>query len=303
MKKLQTTYSVFYLKERLQSYLELCKPKVVLLLLITAMVGMFLASPGWVEPFILIFATLGIGLGAASAAVVNHIVDQQFDIKMNRTLSRPIPQGKVSTKQAVIFSALLGLTSMLMLTFLINPLTAWLTLFGMVGYAFIYSMYLKHATPQNIVIGGLSGALPPLLGWTSVTNSIDREALILVLIIFTWTPPHFWALAIHRKDDYKNANIPMLPVTHGIEFTKNSIIFYCLMLFLVSLVPFIIGMNGMVYLISAMVLGSWFLYYAIKLKVAPKADTAITTFFVSIKYLFLLFLALLFDHSLLISGS
>ena len=281
-----------------QDYLELCKPRVVALLLVTAVVGMHLATPGLVNLDILILGTLGIACAACSAAVVNHVVDERIDALMNRTRRRPMPQGHMTIGKAIVFATVLALASMIILVFFINPLTAVLTLLGLVGYAFVYTMYLKHATPQNIVIGGLSGALPPLLGWTCVTNSIDREAVLLVLIIFTWTPAHFWPLAIDRYEDYKNAGVPMLPVTHGIEFTKSSVIFYTVALILISLLPFAIGMSGPVYLASAIALGGWFLYYTLMLKWAPKPNTAIKTFFVSINYLFGLFMALTIDHYL-----
>jgi len=257
---------------------------------------MHLATPGFVPPMVLILATLGIGFAAASAAVVNHVVDERIDALMNRTLNRPLPKGNMSSTKAIVFAAILATTSMFILVAFINLLTAILTLAGLVGYAFIYSMYLKHATPQNIVIGGLSGALPPLLGWTAVTNSIDREALLLVLIVFTWTPAHFWALAIDRCEEYKKARVPMLPVTHGINFTKSCVIFYTLSVVVVSLIPFIIQMSGLIYLIIAVGLGAWFLYYAFKLKFNEEDNTAIKTFYVSIYYLFYLFLALLLDH-------
>lgn len=279
-----------------REYLQLCKPKVVLLLLITAVVGMHLATPGMVPPGILFFGTTGIGLAACAAAVVNHIVDEKIDVLMLRTQGRPIPRGKIDPYKAMVFAALMASLSMAMLTLFVNPLTAVLTLAGLVGYAFVYTMYLKHATPQNIVIGGLSGALPPMLGWTAVTDSVDREAILLVLIIFTWTPAHFWALAIDRVEEYKKAKVPMLPVTHGIEVTKNYVIFYTLALFVVTLIPYVIGMSGLIYLLSAVSLGMWFIFYAIKLKCAPQEKTALKTFFVSIHYLFYLFAMLLVDH-------
>jgi heme o synthase len=284
-----------------RDYLELCKPKVVSLLLITAMVGMCLASPGWVRIDIFLFATLGIGMAAAAAAVVNHVVDEKIDARMQRTAYRPMPNQRISKAQAISFAAILAVTSMAILAVLINPLTAVLTLFGLVGYAFIYTLYLKHATPQNIVIGGLSGALPPLLGWTSVTNSIDGEAILLVLIVFTWTPPHFWALAIARVDDYKNAKVPMLPVTHGIEFTKSCVVAYTCALLLITLVPYGIGMSGLLYLAGAIGLGGWFLFHALKLKYKPQPDSAMRTFRVSISYLLYLFVLLLLDHYLWLS--
>lgn len=280
-----------------RSYFELCKPRVVALLLVTAVVGMLLASPGGLVSLeILILGTLGIACAACSAAVVNHVVDQRIDAVMQRTQRRPIPQGNMTPRKAIIFAVCLALASMLILGIFINLLTAILTLVGLVGYAFVYTMYLKHATPQNIVIGGLSGALPPLLGWTCVTNSVDQEAILLVLIIFTWTPAHFWPLAIDRYDDYKKANVPMLPVTHGIEYAKSSVIFYAAALILASVMPFVIGMSGIVYLASAIALGGWFLYYTLLLKFKPKPKTAIKTFFVSINYLLGLFLALTIDH-------
>ncbi len=279
-----------------QDYLELCKPRVVALLLVTAVVGMLLATPELVNLDILILGTLGIACAACSAAVVNHIVDERIDAVMERTQQRPMPQGHMTIRKAVVFAASLALASMMILGFFINVLTAVLTFVGLVGYAFIYTMYLKHATPQNIVIGGLSGALPPLLGWTCVTNSIELEAGLLVLIIFTWTPAHFWPLAIDRYEDYKNAKVPMLPVTHGIEYTKSFVLFYTVALILISLLPFVIGMSGLVYLASALVLGGWFLYHTLVLKFAAKPKTAIKTFFVSINYLFGLFMALTIDH-------
>lgn len=286
-----------------RDYLELCKPKVVALLMLTAVVGMFLAvdptqqlMPSWDA---LIFGNIGIALAASAAAIINHVVDRKIDALMVRTTGRPIPTGKVPPGHAVILAAVLSVISMLLLALLVNPLTAWLTLFGLVGYAFIYTMYLKRATPQNIVIGGLSGALPPLLGWTAVTGGngqISVEALILVLIIYTWTPPHFWALAIHRRDDYAKANIPMLPVTHGIEFTKTSIILYTILLILATWLPFLIQMSGVIYFVSANILGSWFLYHTLKLKYNPEPNSAMRTFGVSITYLLALFLVLLVDH-------
>ncbi len=279
-----------------REYYQLCKPKVVMLLLITAVVGMHLATPGWVPFDVLIIGTLGIGLAASAAAVVNHIVDEKIDILMMRTQGRPIPQGKADPYKAIVFAAIMATLSMILLSVYINILTAVLTLAGLVGYAFVYTMYLKHATPQNIVIGGLSGAIPPLLGWTAVTNSIDREAILLVAIVFTWTPAHFWALAIDRVEDYRKAKVPMLPVTHGIEFTKSCVIFYTLALFVVTLIPYFIEMSGLIYLVSAIGLGLWFSFYAFKLKFAANDKTAMKTFYVSIQYLLYLFVAFLVDH-------
>ena len=296
MSELQSQSSDLAVTSSWRDYLELCKTKVVVLLLVTAVVGMHLATPGLVSLDILFLGTLGIACAACAAAVVNHIVDERIDAVMERTQRRPMPQGNMTTRKAIIFATVLATASMIILGFFINILTAVLTFVGLVGYAFVYTMYLKHATPQNIVIGGLSGALPPLLGWTSVTNSIDQEAVLLVLIIFTWTPAHFWPLAIDRYEDYKNARIPMLPVTHGIEFAKSSVIFYTVALLLISIVPFVIGMSGLLYLVSAIALGGWFMYYTLVLKFAPKPRTAIKTFVVSINYLFGLFVALTIDH-------
>lgn len=293
-----STTSITHARSLWRDYLELCKPKVVSLLLITAMVGMCLASPTWVDLSTFVFATTGIGFGAASAAAINHVLDEKIDTRMLRTAHRPMPNGRISRVHALIFSGTLATLSMALLLLLVNPLTALLTLFGLVGYAFVYTVYLKHATPQNIVIGGLSGALPPLLGWTSVTNSIDTQGVLLVLIIFTWTPAHFWSLAIHRIDDYRNADIPMLPVTHGIEFTKSCILAYTVTLLPVSLIPVAMGMSGYLYLVGASGLGLWFLYQAFLLKFRPGPDTAINTFWVSIHYLFYLFIFLLVDHYL-----
>ena len=285
-----------------REYLEMCKPKVVALLLLTAVIGMFLATPGMVPLDILLFGTVGIGMAAGAAAVVNHVVDRRIDAIMMRTDSRPIPKGKIAPKQAIIFATLMSVISMLMLYWLVNPLTAWLTLFGLVGYAFVYTMYLKRATPQNIVIGGISGAIPPLLGWTAVTGlngEIPPHALLLVLIIYTWTPPHFWALAIHRRDDYAKAKIPMLPVTHGIEFTKTCIVLYTILLIVTTVLPWLVGMNGLLYLIGAMVLGGQFLTMTIKLKFGKNKMQAMRTFRFSITYLMLLFLIMLADHYLI----
>ncbi len=282
-----------------QDYLELCKPKVVALILLTAVVGMFLAVPGMVPLDILILGTLGIGMASGAAAVVNHVVDAQIDAKMARTLSRPVATGAIDPRKALMFGATLACLSMVILSVWVNLLTAVLTFFGLVGYAFVYTMYLKRATPQNIVIGGLSGAIPPLLGWVAVTGEngqIPAQALLLVLIIFVWTPPHFWALAIHRRDEYAKADIPMLPVTHGIEFTKTNIIFYTLLLILSTILPFLIHMFGLIYLLGSTVLGLIFLVYALRLKFADRPGLAMATFGYSIVYLMLLFFIMLIDH-------
>jgi protoheme IX farnesyltransferase len=286
-------------RARWQDYFELCKPKVVALILLTAIVGMFLAVPGMVPWDILILGTLGIGMASGAAAVVNHVVDAQIDAKMARTLNRPVATGTIEPKKALLFGAILAALSMMILALWVNPLTAVLTFFGLVGYAFVYTMYLKRATPQNIVIGGLSGAIPPLLGWVAVTGQdgqIPHQALLLVLIIFVWTPPHFWALAIHRRDDYAKADIPMLPVTHGIEFTKTNIIFYTILLLLATLLPFLTKMFGLIYLIGSTVLGIIFLIFALRLKFADRPGLAMQTFGYSIVYLMLLFIVMLVDH-------
>lgn len=283
-----------------RDYYELTKPKVVYLLVFTAVVGMFLANDvtqSWFPPLsALIFGTLGIAFASGAAAVVNHVVDARIDTMMARTMQRPVAQGRVKPRNAVIFSTVLAVVAMAMLWFLVNPLTAVLTLGGLVGYAFVYTMFLKRATPQNIVIGGLSGAIPPLLGWTSVTGSADPHAWLLVLIIFTWTPPHFWALSIHRIEDYAKAEIPMLPVTHGEDFTKTSIVLYTVLLILSTLLPYLTGMSGIIYLVAAVGLGLWFLYYTVVLKYREREGIAMKTFGVSIGYLTFLFAFLLIDH-------
>lgn len=280
-----------------RNYFDLCKPKVVALLLLTAVVGIVLASPpGDISLFTLVFATLGIGLAAAAGAVINQVVEQDSDARMARTENRPLPQGKVTQQNAFIFAVLLAASSVFILTGYINVLTAVLTFASMIGYAVVYTMYLKKATPQNIVIGGLAGATPPLLGWTAVTNSIDPHGIILVLIIYTWTPPHFWALAIHRRDDYAKVNLPMLPVTHGIEFTKYSILAYTILMIMVTLLPFLTFMRGWIYLAAAVILGLIFLYKVFELMFSTKENAAISTFVYSINYLMLLFIAMVVDH-------
>ena len=282
----------------IKNYYELCKPNVVLMMLITALVGSLLASKTLAPLSLIAFAMLGIGLCASSAAAINQIIDRKADANMNRTENRPIPQGEVSPVNASIFAFILGSLGATILVIYVNTLTALLTLASLIGYAFIYTVYLKRATPQNIVIGGLAGAAPPLLGWTAVTNSIDPNSLLLVLIIFAWTPPHFWALAIHRKDDYAKENIPMLPVTHGVQFTKLQIILYTIILILVSLLPFVVMMSGILYLISALILGVIFLYYAVRLYFDEANALAFPTFVYSIYYIFIIFAALLLDHYL-----
>lgn len=279
-----------------RDYVELCKPRVVALMLLTVVVGMYLAVPGAVPLSTLLVSLLGIGFCAGSAAAINHLVDKRIDAIMSRTHKRPIARGRISVPQAFCFASLLGVTGLLLLILLVNPLTALLTFVTLIGYAGIYTGYLKRATPQNIVIGGLAGAAPPLLGWTAVTNHLDPQALLLVLIIFTWTPPHFWALAIYRYDDYQHAEIPMLPVTHGIPFTKLNIVLYTILLIVVSVLPFIIGMSGWVYLVAALGLGLRFLQWSVRLYRSEQATLAMQTFRFSIVYLMLLFIALLIDH-------
>lgn len=281
-----------------RDFYEMCKPRVVMLMILTSLVGMFLAVPGMVPLDVLLLGNLGIALVAASGAVVNHLIDRKIDIMMKRTHNRPLPQGRVDPKQTIVFAVTIGVMGMAILLFWVNSLCAWLTLGSFVGYAFIYTGYLKHATPQNIVIGGLSGAMPPLLGWSAVTGTIEPDALILVLIIFAWTPPHFWALAIHRKDEYAKSGVPMLPVTHGEYVTKVHIIVYTAILLVVSVFPYFSGMSGLLYLVSALVLGLGFLVWSGLLMFKPKPSTAMDTFKYSIVYLALLFVALVVDHYL-----
>jgi protoheme IX farnesyltransferase len=279
-----------------RDYLELCKPSVVALMMLTAVIGMFLATPGMVPWQVLVFGNLGIALCAASAAAVNHLVDRRIDAVMARTRARPMVRGAVDTRHAIAFAAVIGVAGMAILIVLVNPLTAWLTLASLVGYAFIYTFWLKRATPQNIVIGGLAGAAPPLLGWTAVTNEIHGYALLLVLIIFAWTPPHFWALAIHRKDEYAKVEIPMLPVTHGEKHTALHVLLYTLILIAVTLLPFATGMSGPLYLLGAVVLGFGFLYWAVRLMIGKDPRVPMQTFWYSIIYLMALFLVMLLDH-------
>ena len=280
-----------------RAFYELTKPRVVVLIVFTAIVGMFLAVPGWPGAVPLIFGTMGIGFGASGAAVFNHILDARIDIHMLRTRGRPLPQGRVSERAALKFASMLTLISMILLWFVVNPLTAVLTFFSLIGYAVIYTVYLKRATPQNIVIGGAAGAAPPILGWTAVTNEVHADALLLFLIIFVWTPPHFWALAIARKKEYAKVNIPMLPVTHGEAYTRLNILLYTILLVLVTIIPYLIGMSGIIYLLTAMILGGMFLFHAIQMMRYPdELNRAMKTFRFSINYLGLIFGALLLDH-------
>ena len=280
----------------IKNYYELCKPNVVLMMLLCALVGIILASDTLLPLIEILVPLVGIGLCSGSAAAINQIIDREADAEMARTDKRPIPQGEISVTNASIFAFVIGLLGVLILVYFVNSLTAILTIFALGGYAFIYTIFLKRATPQNIVIGGLAGAAPPLLGWASVTNTIEPNALILVLIIFIWTPPHFWALAIYRKDDYAKQSIPMLPVTHGVAFTKLQIVLYTIILFLVSLFPYIVLMSGAVYLISAIILSSLFLFYSVRLYLSDDDKYAMQTFWYSIYYIFLIFIALIVDH-------
>jgi len=282
-----------------RDYYEMCKPNVVLLMLLTSVIGMCMATPGWVPWQVLLFGNLGIALCAGSAAAVNHLVDRRIDFIMARTHNRPVAQGRIDTTHAIIFALVMGVVGMAILITQINQLTAWLTLASLLGYAVVYTLWLKRATPQNIVIGGLAGAAPPLLGWTAVTNDVHGHGLLLVLIIFAWTPPHFWALAIHRRDDYAKVDIPMLPVTHGIRYTKVHTLLYTLILFAVTLMPFATGMSGMLYLIGAVVLGLGFIYWAVVMMIGKNPDAPMQTFRYSIIYLMALFIIMLADHYLL----
>tara|TARA_B100000963_G_scaffold354641_1_gene371518 strand:- start:7006 stop:7872 length:867 start_codon:yes stop_codon:yes gene_type:complete len=285
----------------LKSYYHLCKPNVVYMMLICAVVGMLLAEQ-YVSSYLYLFISLlGIALCAASAAAINQVIDRKTDASMTRTDQRPLPQGELSPMHASIFALIIGVLGSMILYFFVNTLTMVLTITSLIGYAFIYTVYLKRATPQNIVIGGLAGAAPPLLGWSSITNTIDPYALLLVLIIFVWTPPHFWALAIYRKDEYAKESIPMLPVTHGVQFTKLQIVLYTVILFIVSILPYVVLMSGIIYLVSALILSSMFMYYSVKLYISKDNEIAMKTFQFSIYYIFLIFLALLVDHFIIIA--
>jgi len=284
-----------------RDYYELTKPRVVMLIVFTAIVGMFLAVPGWPGGMSLLLGTLGIGLAASGAAVFNHILDARIDIHMLRTRGRPLPQGRISERKALMFASTLCVISMIVLWSTVNPLTAMLTFFSLIGYAVIYTVFLKRATPQNIVIGGAAGAAPPVLGWTAVTGEIHSSALLLFLIVFIWTPPHFWALAIARKEEYAKVGIPMLPVTHGEAYTRLNILLYTILLAVITVVPYLTGMSGIIYLLTALVLDAVFLYHAIQMMRHPNdLDRAMRTFKYSITYLGFLFAALLIDHYFLI---
>ena len=283
----------------IKSYYLLCKPNVVYMMLICALVGMLLAEDTVSSIPTILIALFGISLCSCSAAAINQVIDRKADAAMTRTDQRPLPQGELSAFHASCFALVIGILGAIILFVFINTLTMILTLASLVGYAFIYTVYLKRATPQNIVIGGLAGAAPPLLGWASISNTIDPHALLLVLIIFVWTPPHFWALAIYRKDEYAKESIPMLPVTHGVAFTKLQIVLYTIILFIVSILPYIVLMSGGIYLVSAVILSSIFLYYSIKLYFSDDDAIAMKTFNFSIYYIFLIFVALLLDHYLI----
>ena len=280
----------------IHQYLELTKPHVVALIVFTAVIGMFLSVPGMVPLRPLIAGTIGIWLAAASAAAINHLIDQRIDRLMARTAHRPLPTGALTSTQVLISAIVLGALSMAILIVLVNPLTAALTFASLIGYAVVYTAWLKRATPQNIVIGGAAGAAPPLLGWAAVTDQVHPYALLLFLIIFVWTPPHFWALAIFRRDDYSRAQVPMLPVTHGVEYTRWHVLYYTVLLVIVTLLPYLTGMSGLFYLGGAVVLGAGFLYYAIALLNPPDERFAMQVFNYSIVYLMALFAFILVDH-------
>ncbi len=281
-----------------RDYLELCKPKVVALMVFTAIVGMLLADPANVDLLTLFYATVGIALVASSAAAINHVADSRIDAAMDRTKLRPLPSGSLDKTSVLMFAFLIGAIGMVLLIMQINVLTAVLTFLSLVGYAVVYTMYLKRATPQNIVIGGAAGATPPLLGWTAITGTVDADALVLFLIIFTWTPPHFWALAIYRKDEYAKVDIPMLPVTHGEDYTRLQITLYTVLMSLVTVLPYFTGMSGLLYLVTALLLNAGFLYYSISLQITKSRTKAINTFVYSIVYLMALFAVLLLDRFL-----
>ncbi len=286
------------LTQKAAQYFALTKPKVVALIVFTAIVGMLLATPGMPDWRVVVLASIGIWLASSSAAAINHLLDARIDAIMARTSNRPLPTGQLSSRQVLVFALTLGLLSMVLLVWQINVLTAVLTFFALIGYAVIYTVFLKRATPQNIVLGGAAGAAPPVLGWAAVDNAVHPYALLMFLIIFIWTPPHFWALAIFRREDYARAAIPMLPITHGVEYTRAHVLYYTILLFVVTLLPWLTGMSGYLYLGGAVVLGIGFLYYAIRLLNPPSERFAMETFSYSILYLMALFAFLLVDHYL-----
>jgi len=290
------TTSSITIAATMRDYYELTKPRVVMLINFTAIVGMFLAVPGLPDLGLMVLSILGIGLAASSAAVVNQVIDARIDVQMTRTRNRPLPQGKITEANAFAFAGILCAISMSLLWFAVNPLTAVLTFASLIGYAVIYTVYLKRATPQNIVIGGAAGAAPPVLGWTAMTGELHSDALILFLIIFAWTPPHFWALAISRREEYAKVGIPMLPVTHGVTYTQRFILLYTIILLLITIMPYLSGMSGLIYLGTAVLLGGRFLWYAIALKADTTNELPMRMFRYSITYLMFLFVALLADH-------
>ena len=287
--------------ETFRQYLLLCKPRVVVLIVFTAVVGMFLAVPGWPPLVASLAGTLGIGLAASSAAAINHLLDARIDAKMKRTRNRPLATGKLTGRNVLVFALSLGLLAMAILVIWVNALTAVLTFMSLIGYAVIYTAWLKRATPQNIVIGGAAGAAPPVLGWTAVSGGLDPHALLLFLIIFTWTPPHFWALAIYRKEEYALVDIPMLPVTHGADFTRLQILLYTILLVIVTTLPYLTGMSGLVYLAGVSVLNAGFMWYALRLLRSKDILLPMHTFAFSITYLMVLFIFLLVDHYIVTS--
>lgn len=282
-----------------EDYLELTKPRVVALMIITALIGNCMAVPGWVPWEPLVLGNLGIALCAGAAAAINHVVDERIDQQMDRTQGRPVAQGRITQTKAIVFAAVLSVLGIGILVIWVNTITAVLSVASLIGYAFIYTMFLKRATPQNIVIGGLAGAAPPLLGWTAVTGEIHGHALLLVLIIFAWTPPHFWALAIHRREEYARVGIPMLPVTHGVGFTALHILLYTILMVLITVLPFVTGMSDWLYLASALILGAIFLYWSIEIIRDKNKQAPMETFKYSITYLCVLFIAMLADHWIL----
>ncbi len=284
------------------NYYEICKPKVVALIVFTAIAGMFLSTPGMVPWVPLLVGTIGIALASASAAAINHVLDEKFDERMGRTKNRPLPSKQLTARKATIFAIGLAVISMVILALWVNPLTAVLTFFALIGYAFIYTAYLKHATPQNIVIGGAAGAAPPVLGWVAITGDVHPDSLLLFLIIFAWTPPHFWALAIAKRDDYAKAGIPMLPVTHGVRHTTLQILFYSVLMVVITILPYLTGMGGLLYLGAALILGGVFISKAWTLNRTPRNDLAMGLFAYSITYLMVLFAVMLVDHYLLPGG-
>jgi protoheme IX farnesyltransferase len=287
--------------EKFSQYLVLCKPRVVVLIVFTAIVGMFLAVPGWPPLVASLAGTLGIGLAASSAAAINHLLDRRIDAKMARTRNRPLATGRLTERNVLTFALTLGILAMAILVIWVNSLTAILTFLSLIGYAIVYTAWLKRATPQNIVIGGAAGAAPPVLGWTAVTGSLEPQALLLFLIIFIWTPPHFWALAIYRKEEYALVDIPMLPVTHGAAFTRLHILLYTILLVIVTTLPYLTGMNGLVYLSGVTVLNAGFMWYALRMMRSKDVLLPMHTFAYSITYLMVLFIFLLADHYIITS--